>query len=64
MAQDNARFVVIHEEGGLIEGVRRLFVDKETGVTYLHIKTGYSGTMSPLYNADGTLVITKFDENK
>ncbi|MDO4893489.1 MAG: DUF6440 family protein [Eubacteriales bacterium] len=40
-------------------GSRTVLVDTETGVNYLFIKSGYSGGLTPLYNADGSLVVTK-----
>ena len=55
------RFVVIHKEGSQLKdsGFKRLLVDKETGVTYLLWKAGYSSAITPLLNKDGTPIITK-----
>ena len=39
-----------------------VIVDKETGVNYVFYKSGYSGVLSPRYNADGTLYITEVKE--
>ena len=61
MAKDIERFVVIHREGSSLkeEGTRQLFVDRETGVTYLAWKSGYGAGLTPLLNADGSVVITQ-----
>ena len=39
-----------------------IWVDRETGVNYVFYKSGYSGVLSPRYNADGTLYITEVQE--
>ena len=39
-----------------------VIVDNETGVNYVFYKSGYSGVLSPRYNADGTLYITEAQE--
>ena len=39
-----------------------VIVDHETGVNYVFYKSGYSGSISPRYNADGTLYITEAQE--
>ena len=61
MSRDDKRFVVIYKEGSSLkeEGVRQLFVDRETGVTYLAWKSGYGASLTPLLDADGNVVITK-----
>lgn len=61
MMKKEERFEIIHKEGGQLrdDGYRQLMVDKETGVTYLLWKAGYGSAITPLLNADGTVVITK-----
>ena len=56
------RFQEVSTEGSALSenGCKTVIVDTETGVHYLHIKCGYSGSITPLYNADGTLVVTKY----
>ena len=53
------RFQEVSTEGSALSenGCKTVIVDTETGVHYLHIKCGYSGSITPLYNADGTLVV-------
>lgn len=57
----NKRFEVILKEGTSLknEGLRVLLVDKETGVTYLAIHSGYGLGITPLLNADGKPVISE-----
>ena len=59
--EKNERFVENFTEGSSLSeaGARTVIVDTETGVNYLFIKSGYSGGLTPLYNADGSLVVTK-----
>ena len=37
----------------------RVIVDKETGVNYLFVESGYAGGLTPLLNPDGSPVVTK-----
>ena len=53
------RFVKILSEGSSFGEVRMLYVDRETGVTYLFVKSGYGAGMTPLLDADGKPMITK-----
>ncbi len=61
MKEKNERFVEKLTEGKSLSELvsRTVLVDTETGVNYLFIKSGYSGGLTPLYNADGSLVVTK-----
>lgn len=59
MAKETERFVTVFKEGSSFSTVRRLLVDRETGVTYLQIKDGYATSITPLLDADGKPVITK-----
>ena len=54
----NKRFIRILSEGSF-GGTRMLYVDKETGVNYLFIVSGYAGGLTPLLDAEGKPVITK-----
>jgi len=54
------RFEVVFREGnGLTNEIKLILVDKETGVNYLYIQSGYSGGITPLLDSDGKPVITK-----
>ena len=52
------RFVKTLEEGSSLGWLRTIFVDKQTGVNYLYIGTGYGGGLTVLLGADGKPVIT------
>lgn len=60
MNKKEQRFIVVHKEGSQLkdEGVSQVLVDKETGVNYLWIKSGYAGGITPLLAADGKPIIT------
>ncbi|MBQ3411588.1 MAG: hypothetical protein IJG67_00990 [Oscillospiraceae bacterium] len=61
MEKKETRFAVVLREGNQLseEGVRQILVDKQTGVNYLVWKAGYAGGITPMYDADGKLIITK-----
>ncbi len=50
------RFVKIFSEG--FATTTELFVDRETGVTYLFRQSGNAGGLTPLLDAEGKPVIT------
>lgn len=35
-----------------------IFVDKQTGVNYLFVQSGYAGGLTVLLNRDGTPIVT------
>ncbi len=55
------RFEVISHEGSQLKdsGLIQVIVDKQTGVNYLWIKSGYAGGITPLLDADGKPIISK-----
>lgn len=54
------RFDIIYKEGnGLTKELKLILVDKETGVNYLFIQSGYAGGLTPLLDADGKPVVTR-----
>ncbi len=57
----DGRFEVILNEGSALSesGQMQILVDKETGVNYLWVKSGYAGGLTPLLDADGKPIITK-----
>ena len=61
MAKKEERFEVVFTEGSQLKdaGVRQLLVDRETGVNYLLWKSGYVGSIIPLLDGEGKVVITK-----
>lgn len=46
------RFEIVYQEGGFM-GAKTIYVDKETGVNYLFIVSGYAGGLTPLLDAEG-----------
>ena len=40
-------------------GTVKIYVDKQTGINYMFIQSGYAGGLTPLLNRDGTPVITQ-----
>ena len=57
----DSRFEIVAHEGSQLKdsGLLQVIVDKETGVNYLCIKSGYAGGLTPLLNADGKPIISK-----
>ena len=39
-------------------GATMIYVDKETGVNYLFVSSGYAGGLTPLLDCEGKTVIT------
>ena len=56
--QKEKRFEIVYQEGGFMSA-KTIYVDKETGVNYLFIVSGYAGGLTPLLDADGKPVVTK-----
>ena len=59
MAKDTDRFVRILTEGNAFGASREIWVDKQTGVNYLWIASGYAGGLTPLLDANGHPVVTR-----
>lgn len=60
MAKKDERFAVIIKEGSQMKesGLIQVIVDKETGVNYLWVKSGYAGGLTPLLDTNGNPVVT------
>ena len=56
MAKKDKRFIEVYSEGSF--AVTQILVDKQTGVNYLFVNSGYAGGMTVLLGADGKPVIT------
>lgn len=54
------RFVVKNTEGNAFGIKRIVLIDRATGVNYLYVQSGYSGGLTPLYDADGKILVTPF----
>ncbi len=53
--EKDKRFVTVYRQG--LDG-KAVIVDKETGVNYLFVASGYSGGLCPLLDRDGKPVVT------
>ena len=47
------RFIKTYSQMGV-----QILVDRQTGVNYLFVASGYAGGLTPLLNRDGTPVVT------
>ena len=57
MKKDN-RFEIIYSEGSSMTSVATIILaDKETGIHYLFVKSGYSGGLTPLLDSNGKPVV-------
>lgn len=56
MAKKDERFIKTYSQGAI--NVTEIWVDRETGVSYLYHAAGSSGGLTPLLNRDGTPVVT------
>ena len=59
MAKKGERFIKVLDEGSAFGWQRTVFVDRQTGVNYLWIASGYGGGLTPLLGADGHPVVTR-----
>ncbi|MGN1014362.1 MAG: DUF6440 family protein [Butyricicoccus sp.] len=61
MKSQNNRFMVLHKEGSVLkdEALRQILVDRETGVQYLFLHSGYAGGLTPLLDAEGKPLLAK-----
>jgi len=64
MAKNERRFEVVFKDGSQLhdDGLRQIIVDTETGVNYLVWKSGYAGGITPLFDSQGDVVVTSFEE--
>jgi len=63
MAKKYERFIVKKTGGSILKdiGVQMILVDRETGVNYLMVKSGYGMGLTPLLGADGKVIVTPVD---
>ena len=55
---DEKRFVKIFSQGGFVNNVMEIWVDRKTGVNYLFTQSGYAGGLTPLLGSDGKPIVT------
>ena len=58
------KFIEIEERHHIEYGYLRIVYDKDTKVMYYLIKDTYSRAMSPIYNADGTVMVYEGSEDE
>ena len=61
MSKKDERFEILEKEGNQLKdaGLIQIIVDKQTGVNYLWVKSGYAGGLSPLLDEEGKPIVTK-----
>ncbi len=57
------RFIVTHTQGGFSLS-QYVLVDKQTGVNYLYVHSGYSGGLTVLMDAMGNPIVTPITEEE
>ena len=64
MKNKDNRFVNVLKEGNSLkdEGLRQILVDKETGVNYLALKSGYGLGITPMLDKDGKPIVTEIED--
>ncbi len=64
MKKKDSRFVIVLKEGNSLkdEGLRQILVDKETGVNYLALKSGYGLGITPMLDKDGKPIVTEIED--
>ncbi len=58
MARKDERFVKMLDEGSGFSWQRTIWVDRETGVNYLWVASGYAGGLTVLLDRDGKPVVS------
>lgn len=59
MERENRFEITYKQDNALTKGLKMILVDKETGVNYLFMQSGYAGGLTPLLGTDGKPVITR-----
>lgn len=59
--KNGKRFEIVFKEGSSLRdsGLIQILVDKETGVNYLFMKSGYGAGITPLLDEEGKVVVKK-----
>lgn len=56
---DKERFEVVESQSHGFSVYFQVIVDKQTGVNYLSVKTGYGSGLTPLLDENGKPIVTK-----
>ncbi len=59
---DHDRFIVLYSDGHALKkgGMKFILVDRETGVNYLFLQSGYAGGLTPLLDENGKPIVSHF----
>lgn len=58
MAKQDERFVKTYTQGGFLNNLLEIWVDRQTGVNYLYCATGQAAGLSVMLDRDGKPVIS------
>lgn len=58
MAKKETRFHVVSTTDDCFAANGQIWIDKQTGVNYLFVASGYAGGLTPLLNRDGSPMIS------
>ena len=64
MAKTDDRFVKTYSQGGFAHNAMEIWVDKQTGVNYLFVSSGYAGGLTPLLDRQGNPIISRLPVEK
>jgi hypothetical protein len=61
MSKKDERFEILEKEGSQLKdkGLIQIIIDKQTGVNYLWVHSGYAGGLTPLLDENGNPIVTK-----
>ena len=55
---DEKRFVKIYSQGGIVNSIMEIWIDRKTGVNYLFTQSGHAGGLTPLLGPDGKPIVS------
>ena len=55
---DEKRFVKTYSQGGFVNSIMEIWVDRKTGVNYLFTQSGYAGGLTPLLDREGKPIVS------
>ena len=58
MTKKDVRFHVVNAKDDALCVSSQIWIDKQTGVNYLFVQSGYAGGLTPLLDRDGKPVIS------
>lgn len=59
---NDKRFILVESEGSGFTNQAKIFVDRETGVNYLFVTSGYAGGLTVLLDREGKPVISDVEK--